>query len=470
MVERPHRGLRWRPRWRPVWVSLVVFASLIWAWPAAAEQKGKPATATGTFLSLSDLHFDPFYDPILVPKLVKADVREWRRLFEGSKVSTVSTYGSDTNYLLLRSALAALRGTVRRPDFILVSGDFLGHNFQEKFQQASPGSNQAAYLSFVHKTLAFVTAGLRQTFPQVPIYPALGNNDSDCGDYAIEPGGPFLAAAAELWRPLLGGKTGTFAETFRIGGFYSVPHPTVPRLRIVVLNSDFFSRKYKDTCGAKANLTALQLGWLAYTLQRAALAGETVWIMEHIPPGIDVFATLSSHEPCPASPVSLWQPEALATYQQILAAAPGTVVATFAGHTHIDDFRLLAGGFVHGTPAVSPVYDNNPGFQVFSFDRSSGALTDLRTFFLDVSGSGTGPWSFEYSFQQAYGQTGYTTAALQSLQQAIVNDPKVRSVFLENYPVHSRKGAPNPENWKAYSCGIVSPTTAEFAECYCEGR
>jgi hypothetical protein len=214
----------------------------------------------------------------------------------------------------------------------------------------------------------------------------------------------------------------------------------------------------------------MELGWLSYTLQRAAVAGETVWLLEHIPPGIDVFATLGSQEPCPASPVPLWQPEALAAFQQILAAAPGTVAATFAGHTHIDDFRLLAGGFIHGTPAVSPIYNNNPGFQVFSYDRASGALRDLRTFYLDVSDPAKGRWTFEYGFQQAYGLSGYDTAALQSLQQAIVGDSAVRGRFLGYYPVSSQQGAPDPTAWKAYACGITSPTPAEFASCYCAGK
>lgn len=464
MLERPRRGLGWR---RP-WIFLILLAG--WTWPAVAAQAGKPAPATGTFLSLSDIHFDPFYDPSLVPKLVKADVREWRRLFESSKVTAVSTYRSDTNYPLLRSALAALRKTVPRPDFILISGDFLGHDFLEDFEKESKDPSPEAYRSFVHKTFAFVTSRLQATFPGVPIVPALGNNDSDCGDYALQTGGPFLAGLAELWRPLLGSRPGTFAETFPLGGFYSVPHPTVPRLRIVALNSDFFSQKYKNTCDSKGDPSSLEMGWLAYTLQRAALAGESVWILEHIPPGIDVFSTLRGKGTCQTNPVPLWQPEALALFQQILAAAPGTVAATFAGHTHIDDFRLLFGGFVHGTPAVSPVYDNNPGFQVFSYDRSTGALTDLRTFYLDVSGAGNGPWTLEYSFQQAYGQSAYDTAALQAVQQGIVDDTAARGLFLGYYPVHSQQGGVDPVTWKAYACGIVSPTPAEFASCYCQGE
>jgi len=451
-------------------LCLVVFIAAFWVvWPAKAAQEAAPAPPAGTFLSISDIHFDPFYDQSLVPKLEQAEVEEWKEIFAGSQVTAVSTYGSDVNYPLLRSTLAALRSADPQPDFILISGDFLGHGFNKYFQKQTGNLGTEVYQSFVRKTIGFVALQLREAFPGVPIYPALGNNDSYCGDYQTEPAGPFLAALREIWRPLIGSAAGTFDETFPLGGFYSVPHPTVPRQRIVVLSSIFFSPKYQNACGSAGDPAALQLGWLAYTLQRAALTGETVWIVEHIPPGIDVFSTLyAKGGTCQTNPVPLWQAEALSSYQQILAAAPGTVAASFAGHTHIDDFRLPAGvGFVHGTPAVSPIYNNNPGFQVFTYDRASGALADFRTYYLDVSAAEGTPWAMEYDFQQTYNQSAYNAATLQSVQQAIVNDPVVRGLFLTYYPVRSQKGSIDPQSWKAYACGITSSTPADFASCYC---
>lgn len=455
--------------WRLLCTGSLLVA-LAWAWPAAAAKGLAPRPAEGTFLSLSDLHFDPFYDPQLVPRLVRADAGRWKAIFKSSSVTAASAYGSDTNDPLLESALAAARHAARKPDFVLISGDFLAHDFRQKFQAMAPHADTAAYRSFVEKTVRFVTARLRATFLGVPIVPALGNNDDFCGDYQVEPAGPFLAAVRKIWRPLLGRAAGTFDQTFPVGGFYSLPHPTVPRQRIVVLNTVFLSRKYKNACGSTGDPASLQLGWLAYTLQRAALAGETVWILAHIPPGIDVFSTLQAPGDCQTRPVPLWQPEALATYEQITAAAPGIVAAYFAGHTHIDDFRLPpGGGFVHGTPAISPIYANNPGFQVFTYDRASGALRDFRTFYRDLSGAGNTPWALEYDFRQAYGQNAYDTAALQSVQQAIVDDPAVRSLFLRYYPVQSTKGSVDPQSWKSYACGITSFTPAAFASCACGG-
>src|SRR6185295_8111087 len=443
---------------RSALVSLALVTSL------GCASSGRPASppqrpsATGTFLSLSDIHFDPFYDPSLVPKLAEADVAQWPEIFAHSSVTAPSTYGSDPNDPLFRSFLAAARSLAPRPDFVLLSGDFLEHDFEKAFDAAFPGSDPHAYQSFVLKTLGYVTARLREAFPGIPIYPALGNNDSFCGDYAIEPAGPFLKALREIWRPLLGEEAGTFDETFPIGGFYAVPHPTVPHHGILVLNTVFLSKKYKNTCGSGGDPTFLQLGWLSYSLQRAALSDEKIWTVEHIPPGIDVFSTLNPKDPtipCPDQTVPLWQSDALTAYDQILAAAPGVLTASFSGHNHIDDFRLPpGGGFIHGTPAVSPVYDNNPAFQSFTYDRATGALADLRTYYLDLSAPAGTPWALEYDFDQAYGQTGYDLAALQAVQQGLANGTPARNLFLTYYPVSSKKEVIDPATWKGYSCGI----------------
>jgi hypothetical protein len=44
-------------------------------------------------------------------------------------------------------------------------------------------------------------------FPNPSVYPALGNNDSYCGDYQIEPSGRFLRATAKIWKGFLKNKS-----------------------------------------------------------------------------------------------------------------------------------------------------------------------------------------------------------------------------------------------------------------------
>jgi sphingomyelin phosphodiesterase acid-like 3 len=459
---------RLQPR-RPL-AFLAAFVLAFAALPIAAQE---PDTVQppGTFVTLSDLHFNPFYDPALVPRLVQAEARDWPAIFAGSRVTAISSYKADVNVPLLDSTLEALRRLGGDPDFVLISGDFLGHHFEELFQQESPDPSPRAYQAFVRKTLEFLTARLRSTFPGKPVFAALGNDDDFCGDYEVQPRGPFLSMLKDVWAPLPGDRPGTFAQTFPIGGFYSAPHPTIPRLRLVVLNTVLFSRKYKNACaepGSGGDPGSFELGWLEGVLAAAARDGERVWLLYHLPPGIDVYATLGNGV-CPSTPVPLWTDDATAGFFQVLADHPGVVAASFAGHTHVDEIRLPpAGSFIHGTPAVSPVYANNPGFQVFSYSRSTGVLLDQRTYFLDVSApAGEQKWALEYDFQQAYHQSGYDAAALQSVRQAIGESAEIRDRFLTFYPVRSPQSGVDPANWKAYWCGIDQVTPADFARCLC---
>src|SRR4029077_11800092 len=104
------------------------------------------------FLSVSDIHFDPFADPALVAKLEAADVSQWDAILASSTVTAFSTYGSDVNDPLLRSALAEMRKQLPSPSFVLISGDFLAHKFDKAYQQYATDKSPAAYSAFVARS------------------------------------------------------------------------------------------------------------------------------------------------------------------------------------------------------------------------------------------------------------------------------------------------------------------------------
>jgi sphingomyelin phosphodiesterase acid-like 3 len=182
-----------------------------------------------TFLSVSDIHFDPFADPSLVAQLEAAEVQQWAAVFASSSKTAFSTYGSDVNDPLLRSAIAEMKQRVPSPAFVLISGDFLAHDFQKTYQQYATDKSQAAYTAFVTKTIAYVAGLLRDAYPHVRIYPTLGNNDSDCGDYAVAPDGVFLANFRDVWKPLVGARS--FDRRFPTGGYYHADVPSLEGVR-----------------------------------------------------------------------------------------------------------------------------------------------------------------------------------------------------------------------------------------------
>src|ERR1019366_3791815 len=55
-----------------------------------------------------DVHFNPMADPSLVADLAAADLSQWETILQRSKPTAFSSYGQDTNWWLLQSALDAM--------------------------------------------------------------------------------------------------------------------------------------------------------------------------------------------------------------------------------------------------------------------------------------------------------------------------------------------------------------------------
>ena len=125
----------------------------------SGEEKGKgisvDSISANEFLAISDIHFDPYYDSTLFDSLAAADPSDWQRIFEGSAITTVSTYGADANYPLLRSSLEKMKAVSAKPDFIVIAGDLLAHDFQSKCL-SNPGQNEASVHLFIAKTMTFL--------------------------------------------------------------------------------------------------------------------------------------------------------------------------------------------------------------------------------------------------------------------------------------------------------------------------
>jgi hypothetical protein len=438
-------------------VVFCLFAGTALAQPAQAPQ----------FLSLSDIHFDPYYDTTLIPKLIASDASQWRAIFESSSITAPSSYGHDSNYPLFRSALADAKARIPSPAFVLISGDFLAHDFPELFQKYSSDDTPATYEKFVNTTMQFVVSELTAAFPNTRIFPALGNNDSDCGDYEITPSGAFLSHWKSVWAGAVGTPS-SFAKDVVAGGYYWADLPTLADTRLIVLNTVFFAVKYDDACGTGTGPEpgATQLKWLGQALRRAERDHKKVWLLYHIPSGIDVYASTDSPSACPSA-VSMWQTSYTTAFLKLLAAAKGRVTASFAGHTHMDDFRVAQPlGFVHITPAISPLFSNNPGYHIFRF-QPDGRLDDYTAYSLPV-GTPSPAWQMEYSFDSAYGQQAYGADALSAVVPAIGSDAATRALYIRFYTSsNAASDTITEQNWRGYWCGTQSQTGPAFSGCYC---
>lgn len=81
-------------------------------------------------VTVSDLHFNPLYDPSLFAQLLAADSSQWKNIYQTSKVTAPSSAGTDTNYLLLTYTLTSLQQKAKNSPVVLFTGDLRGQCLQ----------------------------------------------------------------------------------------------------------------------------------------------------------------------------------------------------------------------------------------------------------------------------------------------------------------------------------------------------
>jgi hypothetical protein len=424
----------------------------------------------GVFLHLSDIHFNPFADQTIVRRLIAAPVEQWAAIFRASESTPFWDKNQDTTFPLLTSMLAATKGPAY--DYVLSTGDHLSHDFKDEFIKA--GGTESEYAGFVIKTMRFVDRMLKESFAKIPLIAALGNNDATCDDYMLAPNDPML--------PVVGRDLPAVARhpqalrDYMMGGSYAVPHPKVPKHDIVVLSDVFLSPKYRDACGKTGtDPGAAELAWLEWTLYQARLAGKTVTLAMHIPPGIDSYSSSRSNA-CPLKVTSFWQDAYARRFLTLVALYKDQLRIAFAGHTHMDDFRAItdANGTpllaTRITPAVTPLFGNNPAFTAVLYSRTDASVADYATFYLSnlaKVGPGVAPeWTLEYTFKDAYKAAGYDAASLAALSKSIRTDDAVRASFMRYYAVEGQSSI-NAANVSAYVCAQTAITAEAFQSCAC---
>ena len=436
---------------------------------------------------MSDLHFDPMADPGLVDQLAAAEPEQWSAVLDSSSDRSLGRYGRDSNWMLLSSALRQMAQTLPKPALVLMSGDFLAHGFRQELDAAAKDHSDAAYRVFVRKTMQFLGQQLEQTFPGTTILPALGNNDEECGDYQLQPGGPFLADTLPILRRLVGSAGGPGLDRdWQNYGNYSA---RVSGIRILSTNTNFLSVHYRNACGSAADGDPGQatLAWLEAELAAAKQAGERVWLLYHIPPGIDGYATLRRGA-CPGTMIPMWDQAHAGAFFPLLRRYADTVVASFAGHTHMDDFRLIADaggrfGFALITPAVSPIFGQNPAFRTVTYDAAGGIL-DQTTYDLTnlpqatAAAGGVSPeWREEYTFTRQWSLPRVDLPSLDRLYSLITDAPAASERWHMIFPVSS------PVYWapfsggseqlaqavRAFRCASGNVVPSDYGQCYCSG-
>jgi sphingomyelin phosphodiesterase acid-like 3 len=444
---------------------------------------------------VSDIHFDPFHDPAKVHDLVAAPVTQWRHILSApaspnqqqafaALQQNCNERGIDTPFALLDSSLKTMRS--RQPDakFMTVSGDLIAHAFSCRYATLVPGSAPGDYQAFVLKTMKFVIGELQASFPGMPVYVALGNNDTACGDYQLDAGSGFLAQAGRIVAEALPPSERQEAlKEFGNGGYYSITMPEpMHATRLIVLNDLFQSPQYA-TCAGKPALDAAntEMIWLQRQLSEARRLRQKAWVMGHIPPGIDPYSTVAGFRNVCAgqAPVEFLSSNKLA---DLLVEYADVVRLGIFAHTHMDEMRLLGpeGSELQDAgehrvalkivPSISPVDGNTPSFTIARVAPSTAVLQNYDVIETSNQTGIATTWSKEYNYAETYHEAQFSPSAVKDLIEKFQGDggakAEVSKAYLRNYFVGDRSSKLSMF-WPEYVCTLANHTPKAFAACVC---
>jgi sphingomyelin phosphodiesterase acid-like 3 len=478
---------------------LLPFAPLALAAPAA------PPARTVPVLMLSDIHLDPFHDPAKFAELRAAPASGWAAILyapasptqpaDFAKLQTAcNAKGVDTPAALLASSLHAEQHQQPSPLFVTVSGDLMAHQFDCRFHTLAPSATPADYETFAAKTVAFIALQLHQTFPHSPIYFSLGNNDSGCVDYREDPNSSFLQADAQSFASAAAPAPDALSAANRTAiltqfpqlGDYTVTLPApLSHTRLIVLQDVFESKKYTACNGtASDDPAAQQIAWLRAQLTAARAAHQHVWVMAHIPPGIDAYSTFAKHRDVCAgnSPEMFLGSEALAN---TLTDFPDVIRLALFGHTHMDELRAYTtpDGTIPGklVPSITPVNGNNPAFTLATIEPNTATLQDYTVYAASNQTGIDTTWAEEYRFSTTYHRPNLSGASAAKLTAAFLDDHTGSSPASRAYQQFFYVGEPDAAKaigaslkaaamqvvWPAYACAITQANAKTFTACVC---
>ncbi len=415
------------------------------------------------FIVISDIHFDPFLScndsKTCLNSLENEPVTDWEAIFKKYQTQP-SAIGQDSNYLLFSLSLVELKNLItnQKPKFIMILGDFLGHDFswQSVAGESCSSDPSSKYRDFVKKTLTFVATQIRKVVPNsMKIYPVVGNNDSYTCDYSTElpPKSRFYPDTASVWQ--LFNDTATFKQQFAQAGYYSDTLAADSNVKIIAINSNIFSRSNPDDMTQAAQN---ELAWIESQLQAAQKKQQHVWLIYHIPFGINTYSIIHHY-----INIRFWKVNYRDAYVKLLTKYHDVISGVLNAHTHQNSFsRFDLGGvnfYQSLNPSISRSNGNNPGMTVYSYDPISGTLLNSTTYYYQNNAWQTKP---EYSFDDTYGGNTINNSIDKFIAVGETNAYD-QFPYKQYYTVLAKMLS--DLDWLDYWCDIMNYQESKFLDC-----
>lgn len=317
----------------------------------------------------------------------------------------------DTKIKLWDLAKEKLQGILlsdNPPSFIVYTGDLPGHH---------PDSGEEH-----NQNMQAVLQDLEDLAGDIPLFYAPGNNDAMGGDYHSfqnkNDSIPFELLKQSSEYPAL---NATIYSHDKVHGYYAAS--PFKGLRVIGLNSvllcehdftdDHCSGHTVETCSEEKREMEgdKEMAWLTSQLAEAKEQGEKVYIIMHVPPGVNVYGGVGN----------MWRYEKwVASFLKDAHDYESIIAGMMYGHTHMDEVRRMPDGTSPSgfsgvaicCPGITPLHSNNPGFKTVTYNETMD-LTDFTTHYTTIGKNKyfgiDGKWGDQhYSFSEAFGCKGTT--------------------------------------------------------------
>lgn len=391
----------------------------------------------------------------------------------------------DSSASLMASALEAVGSHAPQVSFATLTGDLIVHDFACRYDAVLPGRSKLDHDAFLQKTMLYVIHSLHEALPGRPLYVALGNNDSLCGDYKLDRHDNLYRDLEDAVMEAAGVRSLKARHDFEENGSFStmLPRP-LQQTKIVILDDIAFSSRFRTCSGEQApGITRAQSVWLGAQLDASRYARQKVWTIAHIPPGIDPRSTFyrsnGRNDVCATrKPVMFLSDDQLET---TLALHSDVVRLSLFGHTHMDELRLLSGRGVPASqtvgvpvkmvPSISPVGGNRPAFVIATVSVATSEMMDYTVYAASDWTDRNTTWTPEYSFQKTYDVPSFAAASLDMLTRRLEEDESGSSEAAQHYIGYYTSLGLNVFGigsvWPQYRCVLSKSSATEFLECAC---
>ncbi|CAH0561026.1 unnamed protein product, partial [Brassicogethes aeneus] len=384
----------------------------------------EPGMPTFKVLHLSDTHFDPEYvagSPANCEEPLCCRIDSTPSTKEA--IIPAGLWGSyqkcDSPGNIITNMLKHIAQQHPDIDFIIWTGDLPPHDVWN--------TTRTGNLDIIKK----MSQEMFDTFPNTPIFPALGNHESSpAGSFAP----PWMkdethgiswlyGQIQDQWKKWLPSSS---ENTLLHGGFYSVL--LTPGFRLISLNNNYC---HTLSWWLLVNSTdpASELTWLVYELEQAEIKGEKVHIIGHIPPG---------SSDC----MKVWSKN----YNVIVNRFENTIVAQYYGHSHADEFEVFyempknsrATSVAYLGPSVTTYENYNPAYRIYYVDANdTREVMDHETWTFDLDEANREnsepKWYRLYSAKSAYGMESLRASEWSKLIENMIENEDLFDYFYKNY-------------------------------------